>query len=232
MPRVLVVEDDRAIANLVALYLRRDGYEVETLANGAEALRRFEERHRTLDMVILDLMLPGLDGRGVCRRMRDVAQVPIIMLTALDDDRDKVEGLDLGADDYVTKPFHPGELMARVRAILRRAARQEPALEGDHQQILLANARIDLDAYRLLVNGVEVPLRTKEFDLLAALAEHPDVVFTRDQLLERVWGGEYPGETRTVDVHVSRLRDRLASAQAEITIDTVRAVGYRLSAPR
>ncbi|MGH2531183.1 MAG: response regulator transcription factor [Thermomicrobiales bacterium] len=232
MANVLVVEDDRAIADLVALYLRRDGHEVEIVGDGAVAWRRFEERHPEIDLVVLDLMLPGLDGRGVCRRMRGVADVPILMLTALDDERDKIEGLDLGADDYVTKPFHPGELMARVRALLRRAARPAPAASDDHHRISLANACIDLDAHRLLANEQEVRLRVKEFDLLVALAEHPDVVLTRDQLLERVWGGEYPGETRTVDVHVSRLRDRLEAAGAQITIETVRSVGYRLSAPR
>lgn len=232
MARVLVVEDDRAIADLVALYLRRDGHEVEIVANGAVALRRFEERHETLDLVVLDLMLPGLDGRGVCRRMRAIGETPVIMLTALDDDRDKIEGLDLGADDYVTKPFHPGELMARVRALLRRAARPAPADAADHRQIELANACIDLDAHRLLVDGADVALRAKEFDLLVALAEHPDVVLTRDMLLERVWGGEYLGDTRTVDVHISRLRDRLESAGARVMIETVRSVGYRLGVPR
>ncbi|MGH2557951.1 MAG: response regulator [Thermomicrobiales bacterium] len=229
MARVLVVEDDRAIADLVALYLRRDAHEVEIVGDGAVAVRRFEECHQEIDMVVLDLMLPGLDGRGVCRRMRDLADTPILMLTALDDDRDKIEGLDLGADDYVTKPFHPGELMARVRALLRRATRAAPAAAGDHRRISLANVCIDLDAHRLLVDDHAVPLRTKEFDLLVALADHLDVVLTRDQLLERVWGGEYPGDTRTVDVHVSRLRDRLETAGAKIAIETVRSVGYRLS---
>jgi DNA-binding response OmpR family regulator len=152
------------------------------------------------------------------------------MLTALDDDRDKIEGLELGADDYLTKPFNPNELVARVRAILRRSSRLAPASDSTERRatVTLGRACLDLAARRLTVDGDEVPLRTKEFDLLAALADRPDVVLTRDRLLERVWGGEFDGDTRTVDVHVSRLREKLASARTGIEIETVRAVGYRL----
>jgi DNA-binding response OmpR family regulator len=231
MARVMVVEDDRAIADLIALYLRKDGHEIEIVDNGAEALCRLETRPTKPDLIVLDLMLPGLDGRGVARRVRAVAKTPIIILTALDDDRDKIEGLDLGADDYVTKPFNPLELVARVRAILRRTA---PAPGGSQNGATLqfGNVRLDMDARRAFVNDIEMPLRTKEFDLLTAFTGNLNVALTRDQLLERVWGGEFDGDTRTVDVHVSRLRERLASADATPAIDTIRSVGYRLCLER
>lgn len=227
MVRVLVVEDDPAIADLVRLYLRHDGHEVETLANGVTGLHRLEEATPPVDLVILDLMLPGLDGRGLCRRLRAISQVPVLMLTALDDDRDKIEGLELGADDYLTKPFNPRELMARVHAILRRVP-APPAAPVD-SMITLGPARIDPARRRFLVNEGDVPLRTKEFDLLLALAAHPGLVLRRDQLLETVWGVDFWGDTRTVDVHVSRLRDKLNRAGAGLAIESIRAVGYRLS---
>ena len=225
-----MVEDDRAIADLVALYLRKDGHEVELISNGAEALRRIERDTAAVDLIVLDLMLPGLDGRGVARRVRAIADTPIVMLTALDDDRDKLEGLDLGADDYVTKPFNPAELTARVRAILRRAARPAPSriVEG---AISAGNVRLDETARRVFVNDSELPLRAREFDLLAAFAANVEIALSRDVLLDRVWDGEFDGDTRTVDVHVSRLRERLENAGATVAIETVRSVGYRLSVP-
>jgi DNA-binding response OmpR family regulator len=229
--RVLVVEDDRAIADLVALYLRKDGHEVELIPDGAEALRRLEHNPSAIDLIVLDLMLPGLDGRGVARRVRAVADTPIVMLTALDDDRDKLEGLDLGADDYVTKPFNPAELAARIRAILRRVARPSSS-PAAREGISVGNVHLDLSAHRVFVDGAECPLRAKEFDLLAAFAANPNIVLTRDALLERVWGGEFDGDTRTVDVHISRLRERLAAASASVSIETVRSVGYRLDVSR
>jgi DNA-binding response OmpR family regulator len=230
MAHILVVEDDRSIAELVQLYLRREGHDVQIVDNGTTALRQFEADPSAVDLVVLDLMLPGLDGRGVCRRLRAVSDVPVIMLTALDDDRDKIEGLELGADDYLTKPFNPQELVARVRAILRRASRPAPAVAPEPGHHLdLGNLHLDLDARRLLVAGTEVILRTKEFDLLSAFASSSGIVLTRDQLLERVWGGEFDGDTRTVDVHVSRLRDRLHAVGATVEIETLRSVGYRLS---
>ena len=228
MARILVVEDDRSIAELVQLYLRREGHETELVDNGVTALRRLESAPAPVDLVVLDLMLPGLDGRGVCRRLRASSDIPVIMLTALDDDRDKIEGLELGADDYLTKPFNPQELVARVRAILRRASRLAPHSSEPGRCFDVGNLHLDLDARRLLVAGRDVALRTKEFDLLAALAVSNGIVLSRDQLLERVWGGEFDGDTRTVDVHVSRLRDRLDAAGATAEIETVRSVGYRL----
>jgi DNA-binding response OmpR family regulator len=228
MAQILVVEDDRAIAELVQLYLRREGHEVQIVDNGASALRRLESDPTSVDLVVLDLMLPGLDGRGVCRRLRATSDLPIIMLTALDDVRDKIEGLELGADDYVTKPFNPQELVVRVRAILRRATRPAPTPIASAHRIEIGNLRIDLDARRVLVAGAEVALRTKEFELLTAFAASAGIVLSRDQLLERVWGGEFDGDTRTVDVHVSRLRDRLDAVHATVEIETLRSVGYRL----
>lgn len=229
MARIMVVEDDRAIADLVAIYLHKEAHMVEIHGNGAEALHAFENADLPPDLILLDLMLPGLDGRGVARRVRAISNVPIIMLTALDDDRDKIEGLDLGADDYLTKPFNPQELVARVRAILRRTAAHDPQTVVPTSFRAFGNVQIDDEARRVLVGENELPLRTKEFDLLTAFVDHLDAVLTRDQLLERVWGGEFEGDTRTVDVHVSRLRERLATANAQVVIDTIRSVGYRLS---
>ncbi len=229
MARILVVEDDPAIADLVRLYLCREGHEVEVIAHGVRALHHVEAHHQDLDAIVLDLMLPGLDGRGVCRRIREYSDVPIIMLTALDDDRDKIEGLDLGADDYLTKPFNPLELVARVRAVLRRRTRSAPAEPPGTTVIRVGNTRIELETRRFIVNGSDVPLRTKEFDLLVALARRPGAVVTRDHLLDTVWSGEFEGDTRTVDVHVSRLRDRLDASGANVEIETVRSLGYRLA---
>lgn len=230
MARVLVVEDDRSIADLVALYLRHDGHDVDLASDGLSALTAVEEASLAYDLVILDLMLPGLDGRGVCRRIRDVSPVPIIMLTALDDDRDKIEGLELGADDYLTKPFNPKELVARVHAVLRRTT-PKPTVEHrtPNAVIALGNAQLDLASRRLILHSQEIPLRAKEFDLLATLAAHPGIAFTREQLLDRVWDPDVAGDTRTVDVHVSRLREKLAAAGVTATIDTIRSIGYRLT---
>ena len=229
----MIVEDDPSISGLIALYLRRDGHDIQTYENGAVALRAWESAaaSRSFDLVLLDLMLPGLDGRGVARRMRAVSSVPILMLTALDDIRDKVEGFELGADDYLTKPFDPNELTMRVRAVLRRSATTAP-IQPDRSTVRLGDAEIDLDGRRLLIAGREASLRTKEFDLLALLAENAGIALTRQQLLERIWGGEFDSDTRTVDVHVSRLRERLAAAGASFTIDTIRSIGYRLTPPQ
>jgi DNA-binding response OmpR family regulator len=232
MARIVVVEDDRAIAELVQLYLRREGHDVQIVDNGLTAFHQFEADPAAIDLVVLDLMLPGLDGRGVCRRLRAISDVPVIMLTALDDDRDKIDGLELGADDYLTKPFNPQELVVRVRAILRRATRPAPLTAQPNRLIEIGNLRLDLDARRLLVAGEEVALRAKEFDLLTAFATNAGIVLSRDHLLERVWGGDFDGDTRTVDVHISRLRDRLTAARATVEIETLRSVGYRLNARR
>lgn len=227
MARILVVEDDIPIAELVQLYLRRDGHDVEIITSGTAALERFEQPIPKPELVVLDLMLPGLDGRGVCRRIRAVSDVPIIMLTALDDDRDKIEGLELGADDYLTKPFNPTELVARVRAILRRSSRATASETESPRTMQLGNLSLDHQARRVWIADEELPLRTKEYDLLLAFVKNVGNVLTRDQLMELVWGGEFDGDTRTVDVHISRLRERLAAAEATVEIETLRSVGYR-----
>jgi DNA-binding response OmpR family regulator len=232
MACVMVVEDDRSIADLVALYLRKEGHQAEIFQSGSEALRRFESERAKPDLIVLDLMLPGLDGRGIARRVRAAGSTPIIMLTALDDDRDIIEGLDLGADDYLTKPFNPDELVARVRAILRRSQPTDSRQLPQTRDVRFGNTCVRSTARRVFVDETELSLRTKEFDLLAAFIGHIGVVLTRDQLLERVWGGEFDGDTRTVDVHISRLRERLQNAGASIVIETIRSVGYRCTVPQ
>jgi DNA-binding response OmpR family regulator len=229
MPAALIVEDDPSIADIVRLYLEREGYAVSHVADGLFALERIERDPSAIDLIVLDLMLPGLDGRGVCRRVRHLSTAPIIMLTALDDDRDVIEGLDLGADDYVTKPFNPNELMARVRAVTRRRVQTTTAPDPS-RELRVGPLQIDRDRRIALLAGIALDLRTREFDLLAHLARRPGVVFTREQLLELVWSGElHDEETRTVDVHISRLRERLAVAGNDIRIETIRSVGYRLT---
>lgn len=231
---VLVVEDDPGIRDVLQLHLRHAGWEVTAIADGSEALRWFETHGPTVGLVILDLMLPGLDGRGLCRRIRagigGNPDVPIIMLTALDDGRDRLEGFALGADDYVLKPFLPDELVARAKAILRRFGRP-PGESGEAQppdRLQIGRLTVDRDQVQALVDGSPIPLRPREFDLLVALATRPGVVYSRERLLEQVWGGEPASDSRTVDMHVSRLRERLEAAGAEIRIEAVRGVGYRL----
>ncbi len=220
MARILVIEDDLRIAELLRIFLAREGHEVITAPDGREGLRLFSQEQP--DLVILDLMLPGTHGRDVCRAIRTRHATPIIMLTALDDERDVIEGLDLGADDYVTKPFKPRELLARVRAALRRSA----GLPSLVRELAVGNLRIRLDERTVTIGDQPVPLRPREFDLLATLAARPGVVFTRERLLAQVWGWEDEPETRTVDVHVNRLRHKLAGAS--VAIEGVRGLGYRL----
>ncbi|HVB64378.1 MAG TPA: response regulator transcription factor [Nitrolancea sp.] len=221
MDRILVVEDDRHIAQLLRVYLEREGYEAHIANDGREGLRLFGEIDP--DLVILDLMLPGLHGRDVCRAIRTRSPVPIVMLTALDDERDVIEGLDLGADDYITKPFKPTVMLARVRSALRRSS----GITNLIHEIAVGDLVIHPAERLATIDGREIDLRTKEFDLLLTLASRPGVVLTRESLLRQVWGREYDVDTRTIDVHVNRLRSRLAESETEI--ETVRGVGYRLT---
>jgi DNA-binding response OmpR family regulator len=218
---ILLVEDEENIASLVELYLRNDGFAVTHVANGADAVTEAERLHPIL--VILDVMLPGLDGLEVCRRLRAQGNTPIIMLTARDGEVDRVLGLELGADDYVTKPFSPRELVARVKAVLRRtAAASEPSVDG---LLELGPVRVDEARHEVLVEGAAVELTAREFDLLAFLIRNRGIVFGRDRLLERVWGYERPVDTRTVDSHVKSLRQKLGAGG--VIVQTVRGVGYK-----
>jgi len=220
--RILVVDDEQNICELVRMYLEQDGYRVAIARNGAEALRQIQALKPAL--VILDLMLPEVDGWEVCRRVRASSDLPILMLTARDDDVDKIVGLELGADDYLTKPFNPRELVARVRAILRRTSRSVEQTRPLH----VGNVVIDPARREVTVGEQVVTLRIKEFDLLLTLVEHQGLVLSREKLLELVWGYDFPGQTRTVDVHIAQLREKLACST--VTIETVWGIGYKLVA--
>jgi DNA-binding response OmpR family regulator len=222
---ILVVEDEASIASFVALYLKNAGYTVRTATNGGEALAQVQAQ--LPDMIVLDLMLPDIDGIEVCKRIRQRSDVPILMLTARDEDVDKIIGLEVGADDYLTKPFNPRELVARAKAILRRATPERRELES----AVLRHGDLTIDAGRreVKVGEEEIQLAPKEFDLLWELLDHRGLVLTRDQLLERVWGYTFAGDTRTVDVHVRQLRRKLGDASP---IVTVWGVGYKVSQQR
>ena len=226
MKSILVVDDRQNIRALLRMYLEQAGYRVEEATDGLSALERVESAPRP-DLLVLDLMLPGVDGWEVCRRIRagEHADLPILMLTARDDDVDKIVGLELGADDYVTKPFNPREVVARVRAILRRAS-SSPAPESD--RVRVGDLELSPARREVWIKGEPVELRRKEFDLLLDFAEQPEIVLSRDRLLERVWGYDYYGQTRTVDVHVAALRRKLKGS--EVRIETVTGIGYRLTA--
>ncbi len=222
---VLVVEDEASIASFVSAYLKNAGYAVRTAGTGGEALRQVASDQPAL--VVLDLMLPDIDGIEVCRRIRQDSDMPILMLTARDEDVDKIIGLEVGADDYLTKPFNPRELVARVKAILRRATPER----GERESAVIRHGDLSVDAGRreVKVGDQEVQLAPKEFDLLWELLDHRGLVLTRDQLLERVWGYTFAGDTRTVDVHVRQLRRKLGDASP---IVTVWGVGYKVSPAR
>ncbi|MDE2747508.1 MAG: response regulator transcription factor [Chloroflexota bacterium] len=221
--RILVVDDEKRIIDLARMYLEQDGFQVACATDGSVAKRMILNEKPNL--VVLDLMLPGMDGLEVCRRVREVSDVPIIMLTARDDDIDKIVGLELGADDYLTKPFNPRELVARIRAILRRADRGDMR-DAAPPPINIGNLHLDAQRRRVEVAGRAVDLRMKEFDLLKTLANNKGVVYSRDRLLEVVWGYDFAGETRTVDVHIAHLRHKLRGMDP--TIDTIWGVGYKL----
>jgi two-component system, OmpR family, response regulator ResD len=222
--RVLVVEDDRTVAEVVTRYLEREGFTVESVDDGREALARADAHPP--DLVVLDIMLPGLDGLEVCRRLRARAPIPVVMLTARGSEEDRVLGLDLGADDYVAKPFSPRELTARVKAVLRRAGSRLGDLERT-EAIEYGGLRLDLGAREASVNGNLATLTAREFELLAFLAGRPRQVFRRDELLEHVWGYTY-GDTSTVTVHIRRLREKIEDDPSSPRyITTVWGVGYR-----
>jgi two-component system, OmpR family, alkaline phosphatase synthesis response regulator PhoP len=222
---ILIVDDEQRIIDLARMYLEQEGYRVTSATDGAAAYHKIMAE--TPGLVVLDLMLPGMDGWEICRRVRNESDVPIIMLTARSDDIDKIVGLELGADDYLTKPFNPRELVARVRAILRRGGGERREAAAERGAIILGNLAIEPERRTVKVDGRAVSLRMKEFDLLLTLARNPGMVFERDQLLQLVWGYDFAGETRTVDVHIAHLRHKLKDMQP--TIETVWGLGYKLN---
>jgi two-component system response regulator RegX3 len=223
MTRVLVVEDEESFSEALAFMLRREGYEVEVAGTGPDALQAFDRSGA--DLVLLDLMLPGLSGTEVCRELRTRSHVPIIMVTARDTEVDKVVGLELGADDYVTKPFSSRELIARIRAVLRRGAEPEELMLN---VVEAGPVRMDVERHVVTVDGHQVALPLKEFDLLELLLRNAGRVLTRGQLIDRVWGADYVGDTKTLDVHVKRLRAKIEPDPASPKyLVTVRGLGYK-----
>jgi two-component system, OmpR family, response regulator RegX3 len=226
MPKLLLVEDEKAIVEGLAITLEAEGFQVSWVKDGLEALPAFE-RVRP-DLVVLDLMLPGMSGTEICRTLRSRSDVPIIMLTAREAEVDRVVGLELGADDYVTKPFSTRELVARIKAVLRRAPLFESS--GGELPVESAGVRVDRVRHEVRVDGDAVDLPPKEFELLAYLIEHAGRVLTRGQLIDEVWGSDYVGDTKTLDVHIRRLRTRIEDDPKDpARIQTVRGVGYRFS---
>ncbi|MEW5719019.1 MAG: response regulator transcription factor [Chloroflexota bacterium] len=223
--RVLVVEDEPGMVDVITMYLERDGFQVASVGDGQAALTAAAKDPP--DLVILDLMLPKVDGWEVCRQLRRASTVPIIMLTARDEDVDKIVGLELGADDYVTKPFNPRELVARVRAVLRRGER--PGSASAPETVRIGDLVINQSSHTAHVRDRALELTPREFALLWVLASNPNRVFERERLIEQAWGYEFPGGTRTVDMHIAQLRNKLAQADARaVKITTVPRVGYRL----
>lgn len=220
--KVLIIEDDKNIADLLRIYLEKEEMECHLAADGLMGLERFHAIQP--DLVMLDLMLPGMDGWMVCRKIREKSRTPIIMLTAKGELEDKVNGLEMGADDYITKPFEMKEVLARVHAVLRRVAGEEAPAE---KRLSFDRLVINLDSYELLVNGRRVDTPPKELELLYHLAASPNRVFTRNQLLDEVWGFDYFGDSRTVDVHIKRLREKLEGVSPRWSLKTVWGVGYK-----
>jgi two-component system, OmpR family, alkaline phosphatase synthesis response regulator PhoP len=219
---ILVVDDEPNIVQLARLYLERDGFRVSSVNNGQKALDLIAGQH--LDLMVLDVMLPKVDGFEVCRKLRaEDNPIPIIMVTARDDDIDKILGLELGADDYLTKPFNPRELVARVRAVLRRGI---PAPSSQQETIRIGDIEIDQAGREVRIDGQPVDLRTQEFEVLKVLADNKGIVLTREQLLSKAWGYDFYGQTRTVDVHIAQLRRKIAASKVQI--ETVTGIGYKL----
>ncbi|MGA0113323.1 MAG: winged helix-turn-helix domain-containing protein [Candidatus Nanopelagicaceae bacterium] len=225
MTRVLIVEDEISFSEALEFLLGKEGFSVVTAATGTEALRKFEQGG--IDLVLLDLMIPEISGTEVCRQIRSKSRVPIIMLTAKDSEVDKVVGLEIGADDYVTKPYSSRELVARIRAVLRRNAGE--GIENEPGIMTTNGIRMDIDRHQVSVNGIPVSLPLKEFELLEFLMRNAGRVLTRMQLIDRVWGSDYVGDTKTLDVHIKRLRAKIETDPANPTvIQTVRGLGYKM----
>ena len=218
---ILIVEDDKNIADLLRLYLEKEGMTCHVAGDGLEGLEKFHAAQP--DLVILDIMLPSMDGWSVCRKIREASRTPIIMLTAKGELEDKVSGLEMGADDYITKPFETKEVLARIHAVLRRFGEEEQM----EKKLSFDRLVVNLDSYELLVDGKRVDTPPKELELLFHLASSPNRVFTRNQLLDEVWGFDYFGDSRTVDVHIKRLREKLEGVSSQWSLKTVWGVGYK-----
>lgn len=226
MAKMLIADDNKQITSILSNYARKEGFEPVVALDGEEALRLFDEHEPDIAMVLLDVMMPKVDGFEVCRRLRGKSLVPVIMVTARGEDFEKIMGLDIGADDYIIKPFSAGEVMARVRAILRRMQPREE--KTAHNIYRYSNLMIDLDKYAVAVNGSEVPLTKKEVELLWTLAKNSSKVFSRDNLLDSLWGYDYYGDSRTVDSHIKRMRAKLDKFEHPgWEIKTIWGVGYR-----
>ncbi|MCL2424943.1 MAG: response regulator transcription factor [Oscillospiraceae bacterium] len=219
---ILIIEDDGNIAELLRLYLEKDGFSVTIAEDGEAGLIAFEQSRP--DLILLDIMLPLLDGWGVCKEIRKASNVPIIMLTAKGETLDKITGLEMGADDYIVKPFEVGELMARIHAVMRRF---DVTGGSEEKKLVFDNLIIDMNSFELLVHGKRIEAPPKEMELLYHLASTPNRVFTRNQLLDEVWGFDYFGDSRTVDVHIKRLREKLENVSAKWSLKTVWGVGYK-----
>ncbi len=221
--KILIADDDRNICELLRIYLEKESYNVVLAENGEEALSKFDEEEP--DILLLDVMMPRLDGWQVCRELRKKSEVPIIMITAKGETFDKVLGLELGADDYVVKPFEPKEIVARVKAVLRRTGKANA--ENDKKEVSFDKLTVNMTKYELKVDGKVIDTPPKELELLFHLASNPNRVYTRDQLLDEVWGFEYYGDSRTVDVHIKRLREKLEGVSEKWSLKTVWGVGYK-----
>lgn len=221
--KILIADDDRNICELLRIYLEKEGFAVVLAGNGEEAISKFDEEEP--DILLLDVMMPKLDGWQVCRELRKKSECPIIMITAKGETFDKVLGLELGADDYVVKPFEPKEIVARVKAVLRRTGKA--SAENDKKEVNYDKLTVNMTKYELKVDGKVVDTPPKELELLFHLASNPNRVYTRDQLLDEVWGFEYYGDSRTVDVHIKRLREKLEGVSEKWTLKTVWGVGYK-----
>ena len=225
MTKILVVEDEESFSEAISFLLRKEGFEVDIASNGPDAISQFEANGA--DLILLDLMLPGLSGTEVCRQIRTKSQVPIIMLTAKDTEIDKVVGLELGADDYVTKPYSSRELIARIRAVLRRG--NDSSSDLDIGVLAVGPIRLDIDRHVITVDNSRINLPLKEFELLEFLMRNSGRVLTRTQLIDRVWGSDYVGDTKTLDVHIKRLRAKIEKDPANpVFIQTVRGLGYKM----